>query len=135
MAEPTPTDAAMEPCGDCGMPCAQGEYHPYAACLMFKACHNSETVRANLNAVRAQPAPAASQKPPTQVQAGAVPLTERQIAQCIVSAGCVGTVKMSFESGPYSIDRPTLNATKLVQSIEAAHGIGIKGGRNVDHPV
>ena len=66
--EPTPTDAAMEPCGDCGMPCAQGEYHPYAACLMFKACHNSETVRANLNAVRAQPAPAASQKPLTDGQ-------------------------------------------------------------------
>lgn len=66
--EPTPTDAAMDPCGDCGMPCAQGEYHPYAACLMFKACHNSETVRANLNAVRAQPAPAASQVPLTDEQ-------------------------------------------------------------------
>jgi hypothetical protein len=31
---------------------------------MFKACHNSETVRANLDAVRrAQPAPAASPEP------------------------------------------------------------------------
>jgi hypothetical protein len=41
-------------CTQCGMPCDAGEYHPYAACLMFKACHNSETVRANL----AQPAQA-----------------------------------------------------------------------------
>lgn len=54
-------------CGTCGMPCTSGEYHPYAACLMFKACHNSETVRANLEAVRA-----------TQAQAGAVPLTDEQ---------------------------------------------------------
>jgi hypothetical protein len=27
------------------------EYHPYAACLMFKQCHDSYTVRANLRAV------------------------------------------------------------------------------------
>lgn len=26
------------------------EYHPYAACLMFQACHNSKTVWANLEA-------------------------------------------------------------------------------------
>lgn len=49
MTEPT------RPCGTCGMPCTPGEYHPYAACLMFKACHNSETVRANLEAVRGTP--------------------------------------------------------------------------------
>lgn len=41
-------DVTMKPCGDCGMPCTPAEYHPYAACLMFKACHNSATVRANL---------------------------------------------------------------------------------------
>ena len=51
MTEPT------QPCGFCGMPCAANEYHPYAACLTFKACHNSETVRANLEAVRGTPAP------------------------------------------------------------------------------
>ena len=38
----------MTPCAECGMPCEAGEYHPYAACLMFKGCHNSATVRANL---------------------------------------------------------------------------------------
>ena len=26
-------------------------YHPYAACLMFKACHSSDVVQANLDAV------------------------------------------------------------------------------------
>lgn len=49
------TTEPTRPCGTCGMPCTPGEYHPYAACLMFKACHNSETVRANLDAVRGQP--------------------------------------------------------------------------------
>jgi hypothetical protein len=41
----------IEPCGDCGMPCEPGEYHPFAACLMFKACHRSDVVRANLQFV------------------------------------------------------------------------------------
>ena len=51
------------------------------------------------------------------------PLTERELMKCIAQAGCFGTVKMSFESGPYDIDRPTLNADKLCRAIEAAHGI------------
>jgi hypothetical protein len=42
-------------CGDCGMPCEPNEYHPFAACLMFTACHSSTTVRENLNAVRGVP--------------------------------------------------------------------------------
>ena len=44
-------DTEMATCADCGMPVAPGEYHPFAACLMFKACHSSDTVRANLAAV------------------------------------------------------------------------------------
>lgn len=47
-------DVELLPCGECGMPCRPDEYHPFAACLMFKACHNSETVRANLEALRAE---------------------------------------------------------------------------------
>lgn len=39
-------------CAECGMPCLWGDYHPYAACLMFKQCHNSETVLANLKHVQ-----------------------------------------------------------------------------------
>lgn len=43
----------MTPCAECGMPCDPAEYHPFAACLMFKACHDSSVVRANLDAVSA----------------------------------------------------------------------------------
>lgn len=46
----TETNTALSACTECGMPCAPAEYHPYAACLMFKGCHNSETVRSNLSA-------------------------------------------------------------------------------------
>lgn len=48
----TPPDKPACPCAECGMVCEPGEYHPYAACLMFKACQNSATVRANLEAVK-----------------------------------------------------------------------------------
>lgn len=47
-------DVELLPCAECGMPCRAGEYHPFAACLMFKACHNSETVRANLAPLHAE---------------------------------------------------------------------------------
>ncbi len=127
--EPTPT---LEPCPFCGGGArrvkhsagVQGttgydQWHG-VSCATCNACvgASDRRFRTPPEAIaawnrRAQPAPAASQKP----------LAERQIAKCIASAGCLGTVKMSFESGPYSIDRPTLNATKLVQAIEAAHGI------------
>lgn len=54
------------------------------------------------------------------------PLTEGQIVSCLQESSCVGTVKMSYESGPYDIDRPSINATRLVESIERAHGITAK---------
>ena len=38
-------------CKDCGMPVEEHRYHPFAACLMFEACHNSKTVIDNINAV------------------------------------------------------------------------------------
>lgn len=41
----------QEPCEECGMLVLVDEYHPYAACLMFKACHDSATVEANLASV------------------------------------------------------------------------------------
>lgn len=53
------------------------------------------------------------------------PLTEDQIISCIVRAGCLGTVKLTYESGSYEIDRTTNNADKLVKEIERAHGIGL----------
>ena len=39
-------------CGSCGMHIEHPrEFHPYAACLMFKACRNGNTVDANLGFV------------------------------------------------------------------------------------
>ncbi|MDY0071858.1 MAG: hypothetical protein RBR77_04330 [Thauera sp.] len=38
-------------CQECGMPVQLGEYHPFAACLMFKACRNGKMVRDNLEYV------------------------------------------------------------------------------------
>ena len=42
----------MQICSECGMPVEKATtYHPYAACLMFKACHDSAVVQAALDAV------------------------------------------------------------------------------------
>src|SRR5258708_5052135 len=43
----------MTPCADCGMECEPGEYHPYAACLLFRALGSCTEVRAHLDAIRA----------------------------------------------------------------------------------
>lgn len=62
------------------------------------------------------------------------PLTEQQLVRCLVEAGCTGTVKMSFDSGPYEITRTSINADRFARAIEAAHHIGIgsstEGGGN-----
>ena len=39
-------------CQECGMQVKAHEYHPYAACLMFKSCKDSKTVKDNLRVVR-----------------------------------------------------------------------------------
>lgn len=49
-----------------------------------------------------------------------VPLTEEQLMSCLVESGCIGTVKMTYESGPYEITRPSINASRLAHAIEAA---------------
>lgn len=38
-------------CQECGMPVRLGEYHPFAACLMYKGCHDGDVVRKNLEAI------------------------------------------------------------------------------------
>lgn len=38
-------------CIACGMSVKPRAYHPYAACLMFRACHDGNVVDANLQAV------------------------------------------------------------------------------------
>ena len=44
--------ATCSACAECGMQVRSGEYHPYAACLMFKGCGKAHTVRENLGYVR-----------------------------------------------------------------------------------
>ena len=38
-------------CAACGMSVKPRAYHPHAACLMFRACHDGNVVDANLQAV------------------------------------------------------------------------------------
>ena len=52
MTTPSTTPAELSRCAECGMHVRANEYHPFAACLMFKACHDSDTVRASLVAVQ-----------------------------------------------------------------------------------
>jgi hypothetical protein len=54
----------MSYCNECGMPVKPNEYHPYAACLMFKACHSSSVVQANLDAVAKLAAKGKPDNPP-----------------------------------------------------------------------
>ena len=46
-----PVNGQRDACAECGMSVRAGEFHPYAACLMFKACGNPKTVKANLDAL------------------------------------------------------------------------------------
>lgn len=55
MTHSTPAPVA---CTECGMVCQPAEFHPFAACLMFRGCHDGDKVRANLAALHPQPAPA-----------------------------------------------------------------------------
>lgn len=41
-------------CAECGMIVTLGEYHPYAACLMYKGCKDEKTVRENLKSITTQ---------------------------------------------------------------------------------
>lgn len=41
-------------CTECGMIVKLGEYHPFAACLMYKGCKDEKTVRENMKAVTTQ---------------------------------------------------------------------------------
>jgi hypothetical protein len=49
---PVAAAATCSPCAECGMLTSPEDYHPYGACLMFKACHNGAVVRANLWAIQ-----------------------------------------------------------------------------------
>lgn len=46
-------------------------------------------------------------------------LTERDMVACLVAASCIGTVKMSYDSGPYEITRTSINADRLCRAVES----------------
>lgn len=50
--------SSKERCTECGMAVSVTEYHPYAACLMYRACQDAEVVRVNLLSVQASGAQA-----------------------------------------------------------------------------
>lgn len=52
-----------------------------------------------------------------------VPMTEADMVKCLVAAGCIGTVRMTYESGPYDITRTSTNADKLIRAVESFHHI------------
>lgn len=58
----------------------------------------------------------------------AVPMTEDEFVACLTKANCIGVVKMSYDSGPYGITRPSINASKLKEAFEAHHGITAPAG-------
>lgn len=69
----------------------------------------------------------------TPAPVGLVPLTEAQLVECLVAAGCIGTVRMSYDSGPYEITHTSINADRLASAIEAklCEVNGIKAGKDV----
>lgn len=49
-----------------------------------------------------------------------VGLTEAERVRCLIASGCIGTVKMTYDSGPYEITRTSINASRLIDAIIAA---------------
>ena len=48
------------------------------------------------------------------------PMSESEIVKYLADAGCIGTVKMTFDSGPYEITRTSINADRFARAIIAA---------------
>jgi hypothetical protein len=51
------------------------------------------------------------------------PLTEEQILRCIQSIGLGDILRLTYDSGPYEVTKPTHEAVNLARAIERAHGI------------
>lgn len=47
-------ESISEVCPICGMTVELGEYHPHAACLMYRGCHDAYQVRLTLRELTAQ---------------------------------------------------------------------------------
>lgn len=54
------------------------------------------------------------------------PMSESDIMKCLTRVNCLGTVLMTFGSGPYEIERSSVVCEALIRAVEAHHSIGIK---------
>lgn len=79
-----------ERCASCGMTVADGEYHPYASCIMYIASCDAETVRANIDAVREHGAAAMRER---AVKLAEEILAERADKTSEYSDGCRGALR------------------------------------------
>ena len=90
------------------------------------SCGMADAAWAAWQVARAQPAitPETGNAPPqgaSAITSETVPLlTEQEIVKCLTASGCVGTIKMSYDSGPYEITRTSINADRFARAIEAA---------------
>jgi len=107
--EPSPVAAPYGFCPQCGAPGVSRERSP-----------NGKTRCQSGHVYPSRDAVANQQLTTTPVR---VPLSEEQLVKCLVEAGCFGKVTMSFDSGPYEITRPSINADRFARAIERAHGI------------
>jgi hypothetical protein len=92
-----------------------------AACTAGSLLYRVDLMRAYeciRKALAATPAPAPAQE---------VGLTEAERVMCLIASGCIGTVKMTYDSGPYEITRTSINASRLIDAIIAA--LRAKGGK------
>ena len=52
-----------------------------------------------------------------------VPLTEKQMLDCVRSVGTPAPMGLTRDRGPYEVTEPTWFLIQLVRSVERAHGI------------
>jgi hypothetical protein len=59
-------------------------------------------------------------------------LTEKDFVKCLVDSDCIGTVKMSYDTGPYEITRTSINADRLCRAVESAVRYALLGPLTVE---
>lgn len=102
-------------------------------CGRHSACAHKMAVRKTPEIAKAEAIAAWNTRTPqpTQAQAGAVPLTDEQAKALLKNSDLLD---MFLHIGWYSAPRKNFDAhgLTLIRAIEAAHGIGIKGGQHAE---
>lgn len=79
--------------------------------------HDSATCNYFASAVAAQP------QQPAPEPVARVPLTEKQMLDCVRSVGTPAPMGLTRDRGPYEVTEPTWFLIQLVRAVERAHGI------------